>query len=459
MWQTLLNRLTASATSPSALLKRDLGAAPARRAGARPRWSPLIAGPLLAPVAVLAELAAGLARPRRLDRRRGEGGGVSAARDATVIVPDAGRRAARRDAAPRSPAASTRRSSSTTARGDGVAARLRRRRRGRGRCALDATSATRGAINLGAAARRRRASLVLLNDDCVCDPGFVERITAPIDPGAGVGDGRRRDARLARPLADRQRRDGARPDPARLRLPERRAALARSAAASPTRSARPAAAAAFDRATLPLASAASTSGLFAYWEDVDLVLRLRRLGLRCALAPDALGDHEHSATLGSGSARKNYLMGFGRGYVLRKWEVLDGRRTRARCCVREGVLCAGQAVVDRNVAGVRGRLRGYRAARGRASATRRRSASSAAQRRRRRDPAPPRPAPLAAARAAPGAARARCARSPSSTSPTPAARRARSRPSSPGSPARARSTSSSPGRGSVGERCSATTPA
>ena len=63
--------------------------------------------------------------------------------------------------------------------------------------------------------------------------------------------------------------------------------------------------------------------LFAYWEDVDLVLRLRRLGWRCALAADALGDHEHSATLGSGSARKNYLMGFGRGYVLRKWRVLN----------------------------------------------------------------------------------------------------------------------------------------
>ena len=94
--------------------------------------------------------------------------------------------------------------------------------------------------------------------------------------------------------------------------------------------------------------------LFAYWEDVDLVLRLRRLGLRCALAPDARGDHEHSATLGSGSARKNYLMGFGRGYVLRKWRVLNARRL-GPVLAREAVLCAGQAVVDRNVAGVRGR--------------------------------------------------------------------------------------------------------
>ena len=121
-----------------------------------------------------------------------------------------------------------------------------------------------------------------------------------------------------------------------------------------------AAAAAFDRATF-LSVGGFDERLFAYWEDVDLVIRLRRLGLRCALAPDALGDHEHSATLGSGSTRKNYLMGYGRGYVLRKWQVLNARRL-GPVLVREGVLCAGQAILDRNVAGVRGRVRGYRGA-------------------------------------------------------------------------------------------------
>jgi glycosyltransferase involved in cell wall biosynthesis len=120
-----------------------------------------------------------------------------------------------------------------------------------------------------------------------------------------------------------------------------------------------AAAAAFDRATFR-AVGGFDERLFAYWEDVDLVLRLRRLGLRCALAADARGDHEHSATLGSGSSRKNYLMGYGRGYVLRKWQVLSPRRLPG-VLLRESVLCAGQALVDRNLAGVRGRLRGYRA--------------------------------------------------------------------------------------------------
>ena len=40
--------------------------------------------------------------------------------------------------------------------------------------------------------------------------------------------------------------------------------------------------------------------IFAYLEDVDLVLRLRRDGGRCRLARDAQGVHEHSATLGAG---------------------------------------------------------------------------------------------------------------------------------------------------------------
>ena len=41
------------------------------------------------------------------------------------------------------------------------------------------------AVNLGVA-RADGELVVLLNDDCVCDPGFVERITAPIDAAEGV---------------------------------------------------------------------------------------------------------------------------------------------------------------------------------------------------------------------------------------------------------------------------------
>ena len=245
-----------------------------------------------------------------------------------------------------------------------------RRRRGRapalagrrGACELDHNVGFTRAVNLGV---RRRA-------DGERDRPAQRRLRlrsrasssgsrAPIDPAAGVVMA----AGVMRDWRDRSLIDsagyGARPDPARLRLPERRAALAPRRRGRPTRSARRPPPPAFDRATF-LSVGGFDERLFAYWEDVDLVLRLRRLGLRCALAADALGDHEHSATLGSGSARKNYLMGYGRGYVLRKWGVLTPRRLPAVLRCARLALCAGQAVIDRNVAGVRGRVRGYRAA-------------------------------------------------------------------------------------------------
>jgi GT2 family glycosyltransferase/glycosyltransferase involved in cell wall biosynthesis len=223
---------------------------------------------------------------------------------------------------------------------------------------LDENQGYTRAINLGAA-RADGDTLVLLNDDCVCEPQFVERIAEPIDPPAGV---------VMAAGVMRDWRDSALIDSAGMELDRTLLVfdylngepVARLAGEVADPIGPSGAAAAFDRATF-LSVGGFDERLFAYWEDVDLVLRLRRLGLRCTLARDALGDHEHSATLGSGSARKNYLMGFGRGYVLRKWQVLNARRLLP-VLFREAVLCAGQAVVDRNLAGVRGRLRGYRSA-------------------------------------------------------------------------------------------------
>ena len=74
-------------------------------------------------------------------------------------------------------------------------------------------------------------------------------------------------------------------------------------AASPDPVGPSAAAAAFDRDAF-LDAGGFDERLFAYWEDVDLVLRLRRGGARCALAAGARGTHEHSATLGSGLGAK-----------------------------------------------------------------------------------------------------------------------------------------------------------
>ena len=201
---------------------------------------------------------------------------------------------------------------------------------------------------------------ILLNDDCVVDPGFVAALCARLDPAAGVG-------MVAAVMRDW--RNPALIDSAGMELDRtllvfdylngEPVGVLDEPVADPVGPS--AAAAAFDRATF-LGAGGFDERLFAYWEDVDLVLRLRREGVRCALAADARGDHEHSSTLGSGSARKNYLMGYGRGYLLRKWRVVSWRRLPG-IVLRETVLCVGQAVIDRNAAGVRGRIAGYRAAR------------------------------------------------------------------------------------------------
>jgi N-acetylglucosaminyl-diphospho-decaprenol L-rhamnosyltransferase len=102
--------------------------------------------------------------------------------------------------------------------------------------------------------------------------------------------------------------------------------------------------------------------MFAYLEDVDLALRLYSVGARCRLAAAARCIHQHSSTLGPGSARKNHLMGWSRGYILRRYGVLRRPRRAARALVTELAICSGQVLVDRNAAGVIGRIEGWRAA-------------------------------------------------------------------------------------------------
>lgn len=219
-------------------------------------------------------------------------------------------------------------------------------------------------VNLAA----RHASgdtLVLVNDDCVCDPDFVERIVEPLDPEAGI-------VMVAGVMRDQHHPDlidtaGMELDPTLL-VYDHLNGLPLSALERGGDPIGPsAAAAAFDRETF-IAAGGFDEHLFAYWEDVDLVLRLLELGGRCVLAPGARGTHEHSATLGSGSAEKNRLMGFGRGYILRKWSVFSLRRA-GPVIAREAVLLTGQALIDRNISGIAGRIAGWRAV----SAGRRRS--------------------------------------------------------------------------------------
>lgn len=200
--------------------------------------------------------------------------------------------------------------------------------------------------------------LVLLNDDSVVDPGYIERVVAVLDPIAGIvmAAGVMRDVRAPELIETA----GIELDYTLLAydyLNSEPIAVLDGPVRDPIGPS--GAAAAFSREAFR-ESGGFDEALFAYLEDVDLVLRLRQAGGRCKLAKDARGVHQHSATLGPGSPRKDYLTGYGRGYLLRKWGVLAPSRIPG-VLVREVGQALVQSTVDRNLQPIRGRLAGLRA--------------------------------------------------------------------------------------------------
>jgi N-acetylglucosaminyl-diphospho-decaprenol L-rhamnosyltransferase len=100
--------------------------------------------------------------------------------------------------------------------------------------------------------------------------------------------------------------------------------------------------------------------IFAYYEDLDLALRLRALGARCRLARDAFAVHGYSETLGARTSRKYALTGWGRGYLLRRYGVMRSPRRALRVATVEGSICAAQLLRHRSASGLTGRVRGWR---------------------------------------------------------------------------------------------------
>jgi GT2 family glycosyltransferase len=109
-----------------------------------------------------------------------------------------------------------------------------------------------------------------------------------------------------------------------------------------------------------LAAGRFDEGFFAYLEDVDLGIRMRMLGMRCALARRAIAWHEHSGTLGARSEAKNRLLGYGHGRLARKYGANLPITARARGAAIEGAVYAGKALIDRNLGAVRGRAAAMR---------------------------------------------------------------------------------------------------
>jgi GT2 family glycosyltransferase len=213
------------------------------------------------------------------------------------------------------------------------------------------------ALNRAVAARPEADPVILLNDDAEPEPAFVaallERLGEGVDSVAGVlvqeADPGRIDS--AGVIADRTLMgfDYLHGEPAA-------AATGAPDPLGPTGGAALYRRAAFD------AVGGFDERMFLYYEDLDLALRLAAAGGRCRLAPEARAVHAYSASLGAASGAKYAATGWSRGYMLRRYGVTADPRLALRALACESVLCAGQLVRDRTAAGLRGRLRGWRAA-------------------------------------------------------------------------------------------------
>jgi GT2 family glycosyltransferase len=210
-----------------------------------------------------------------------------------------------------------------------------------------------------AVAERGGDPILILNDDVVCEPGFVEAMLEARSGGAEMVAGVLlfgREPRLidsAGVIADRTLMgfDYLNGEP-------RAAAESAQSPLGPTGGAALYARSAFD------AVGGFDERIFLYYEDLDLALRLAAAGGRCRLAPGARAIHAYSASLGAGSGAKYARTGWSRGYMLRRYRVLRHPRRGLRALACEAALCAGQLLRDGTARGVAGRIEGWRAGAG-----------------------------------------------------------------------------------------------
>jgi N-acetylglucosaminyl-diphospho-decaprenol L-rhamnosyltransferase len=212
------------------------------------------------------------------------------------------------------------------------------------------------AVNLGAA-RATGDVLLVVNNDAVCAPDFAERLLAPFaDPAVGMA---------AAVLTQRPHPD--RVDSAGVELDVTvgswdlgwNAPVASLGARAPVG---PCGGAAAYRASAWRDAGGFDPALFAYWEDVDLALRLRRAGWTSAFVPEALALHRHGATLGAATPLQRRLDAFGRGFVLGR-HGRHGRMAALRVAALDWPVLAFDLLVSRRPDVLRERRRGLAAGR------------------------------------------------------------------------------------------------
>lgn len=202
--------------------------------------------------------------------------------------------------------------------------------------------------------------VVLLNNDVDCRPDFLERLVAPLEADPAVGSVA---ALCIRPGGERIDSIGLTMDRTLAPFPRLQGRpVAEAASPAPVLVGPAGTAAAYRRAAWEQVGGLDER-IFAYGEDFDLAVRLRAAGWQAAAAPDAAGIHVGSATHGHRSERQRFHGGFGRAYLIRRYGLLRGRAA-VRTAATEALVVAGDAVISRDAAALRGRLAGWRAAAG-----------------------------------------------------------------------------------------------
>jgi GT2 family glycosyltransferase len=214
--------------------------------------------------------------------------------------------------------------------------------------------------NLGFGAAVNRAALelegdllVLVNNDVVCDPAFVQAITAPfVDESVGMAAGVLLQASAPGLI-----------DSAGIELDTTLGSWDYlwnqpvgnlAGAGDPVG---PCGGAAAYRLPAFKELGGFDEALFAYWEDVELALRFRRAGWRCVLAASARALHEHGQTVGAATPAARRLEAFGRGYVLAKYRVGRNPLRQAQIAALDWPVLGVHLVLRREVAPIRERVR------------------------------------------------------------------------------------------------------
>jgi len=215
------------------------------------------------------------------------------------------------------------------------------------------------ACNRGAAAGTGEV-IVLLNNDVEARPDFLDQLVRPLQQDEHVGSVA---ALLVQPGELTIDSIGLTVDRTLAGFPRlRRRPVSEAASVTPVLAGPMGGGGAYRRTAWEQVGGLD-EGVRFYGEDVDLALRLRAAGWKAGAAPEAVGVHLGSATAQHRSGWQRHEGGFSRGYFLRRYRVLRSSAAH-RALVTEAVVVVGDAILSRDANALRGRIAGWRAARG-----------------------------------------------------------------------------------------------